>query len=109
MKQKAGAINIKARARQNQRAEKRKTSAVVSPAGWQPAHIRIGRINACFRFILHTCVLQIVFLFVLSDHLQVFDVLITLAALHFSSCEIHGLEGLSKVTMTEKAILKAYN
>ena len=48
-------------------------------------------------------------LFVLSSLLQVFDILITAFALHFSSCAIKGLQTLGKVGMMEEAILKTNN
>ena len=52
-------------------------------------------------------VLQILFLFVLSGILQECKVPVTVFASHFSSCEIHGLQGLGKVAMAEQTILKA--
>ena len=54
-------------------------------------------------------ILKIIFLFVLSGRLQVFNEHITVFAPHFSSRTIHGLQGLSKGAMSEQAILKAHN
>ena len=52
-------------------------------------------------------ILKVVFFIVLSFHLQVCNVLITVSALHISSGIIKGPQRLGKVGMMEQANLKA--
>ena len=51
----------------------------------------------------------IVSFMLLQVHVHARNPLITVFALHFSSCEIHCFQGLGKVTMMKEASLKACN